>query len=263
MRINRPASKHEITAIVSTHPPIRFHAGSVNRKKFSGLEKIGSITVPAAAGANQKRASVGHSDAMAPPVMRAIKSEPPTARMFRKGLTGRFTSRPPKAMVRSSGNSSRCARLRREKTPRRTQKVTAAKAAKIPHCSANCRTNTPPYPSDRNQSNSTQYESMVRLPRKTTAMIARRTRNLRLRRRGGSARFGQSIDSCIFFLHLAHVRLPYYQEFVATRETHSAEPPFITRFIGRVFYTLIFLNWLCSERRLADLALHGGWAHMA
>ncbi len=53
------------------------HAGRVNRKKFSGLPKIGSTTPPVVRGAYQKSASVGHSTIMPAPVAAAMARETP------------------------------------------------------------------------------------------------------------------------------------------------------------------------------------------
>ena len=64
-----------ITASVSIQPAIRSQAGSVKRKKFRGLPKIGSTTLPEVRGANQKSASVVHSAAIAAPVVSAISSD--------------------------------------------------------------------------------------------------------------------------------------------------------------------------------------------
>src|ERR1035438_5036402 len=69
MRMNTAAIRQVTTAMVSSQPAIRFHAGSVKRKKSTGKPKIGSETAPAACGVNQNSASVGHSPAMAPPVV--------------------------------------------------------------------------------------------------------------------------------------------------------------------------------------------------
>ena len=44
MRIKKTASTQTITASVSSQPAMSCHAGRVNRKKFSGLPKIGSTT---------------------------------------------------------------------------------------------------------------------------------------------------------------------------------------------------------------------------
>src|SRR5208337_3126723 len=68
--------------------------------------------------------------------------------------------------------------------PYRMTNVAAAKAVKIPHRRLSVFQNTSAYPSDLNQSRSTQYENAVRLPntmQATTAMTIRKRR----RRRGG------------------------------------------------------------------------------
>jgi hypothetical protein len=62
------------------------HAGRVNRKKFSGLPKIGSTTPPVVRGAYQKSASVGHSAIMPAPVAAAMTSETPSAMRRRTRL---------------------------------------------------------------------------------------------------------------------------------------------------------------------------------
>ena len=75
------------------------HAGRVKRKKFSGLPKIGSTTLPVARGAYQKSARVGHSAIMPAPVAAAITSETPSAIRRSTGSTGSFNGCPPMKIV--------------------------------------------------------------------------------------------------------------------------------------------------------------------
>src|SRR5271156_5580444 len=64
-----------MTDSVSSQPTMRCHAGRANRKKLSGLPKIGSAALLTARGAYQNSASVGHSSIIAAPVTPAITSE--------------------------------------------------------------------------------------------------------------------------------------------------------------------------------------------
>ena len=75
------------------------HAGRVNRKKFSGLPKIGSMTPPVGRGAYRKSASVAHSAIMPAPVAAAMASDTPSAKRRKTGSTGNFTGRPPIRIV--------------------------------------------------------------------------------------------------------------------------------------------------------------------
>ena len=93
---------------------------------------------------------------MAPPVMTATSSEPPIEMMRSTGLSDSFTSWPAIKTVWSLGRSSRWARLRAEKIPNKMRNVSAAKHAKMPHCSPRAFQNTSPYPSELNHSKSTQ-----------------------------------------------------------------------------------------------------------
>src|SRR5258705_2896711 len=79
IKMKKTASAQVITLSVSSHPAMSCHAGKLNRKKSSGLLKIGSITPLLVRGANQKRASVGHSTITAPPVAAAITRQNPQA----------------------------------------------------------------------------------------------------------------------------------------------------------------------------------------
>src|SRR5437667_7802075 len=84
MRMKKTASTQVITASVRSQPARSCQAGRVNRKKFSGLPKIGSTTPPVVRGAYQKRASVGHSTMMPAPVAAAMASETPSATRRRR-----------------------------------------------------------------------------------------------------------------------------------------------------------------------------------
>ena len=101
MRMKTTASMQVITASVSSHPAMSCHAGRVKRKKFSGLPKIGSKTLPplVVRGAYQKSASVGHSTIMPAPVAAAMTSETPSAMRRRTGSTGSFNGCPPMKIV--------------------------------------------------------------------------------------------------------------------------------------------------------------------
>ena len=77
MRMKKTATAQTMMARVSSQPEISCQAGRAKRKKLSGLPKIGSMTLPMAAGAFQKRASVGHSPIMPAPVTRAMMADPP------------------------------------------------------------------------------------------------------------------------------------------------------------------------------------------
>ena len=136
MRTKKAASTQVRMASVSSQPAMSCHAGRVNRKKFSGLPKIGSktLTPPVARGAYQKRASVGHSTIMLAPVATAITSETPSAMRRRTGSTGSFTCCVPMVIVWPLGKSGRCARFRARNDPYRMRNVAAVKAAKITHC---------------------------------------------------------------------------------------------------------------------------------
>src|SRR6202044_106695 len=107
--------------------------GRANKKKFSGLPKIGSTTPPVAGGAYQKRASVGHYPIIPPPVAAATASETPSAITRRTGSTGSFTGRPPMRIVWPLGKSERCTRFRARNEPYRIRNVAAAKVANTPH----------------------------------------------------------------------------------------------------------------------------------
>ena len=154
MRIKKTARAQTITASVSNQPTISCHAGRANRKKFSGLPKIGSVT-PEFAGAYQKSASVGHSADIAPPVAAAMTSETPRAMRRNTPSTGSFNGCPPMTIVWPLGKSGRCARFKARNDPYKTRNVTAVNAAKIPHCRPSFFQNTSAYPSDANQSTST------------------------------------------------------------------------------------------------------------
>ena len=67
------------------------HAGRVNRKKLSGLPKIGSTAPPLACGENQTSANVVHFVDMAPPVAMAITRDTMSAMIRRTRSTGSFT----------------------------------------------------------------------------------------------------------------------------------------------------------------------------
>ena len=154
MRMKKAASAQTITASVSSQPAMSCHAGRVNRKKFTGLPKIGSTTL-AVRGAYQKSASEGHSAIMAAPVAAATASEMTTAMRRRTGSTGSFTGCPPMRIVCPSGKSGRCARLSATNDPYRMRNVAAPKAAKTSHCKVSDFQNTSPYPNDPNHSRST------------------------------------------------------------------------------------------------------------
>ena len=137
MRMKKTASRQVITASVSSQPAMSCHAGRVNRKKFSGLPKIGSTTLPSWRGAHTKRARASAT----PPSCRrrlpaAMASETPSAMRRRTGSTGSFSGCPPMKIVWPLGKSGRCARFRARNDPYRMRNVTAVKAAKIPHCKA-------------------------------------------------------------------------------------------------------------------------------
>src|ERR1700733_5784078 len=133
MMMKKTAAIHVMMASVSSQPEISCHAGSVKRKKFSGLPKIGSTTLPVARGAYQKSASVGHSDIMPAPVTRAMISDPTKASKRNAGSAGRLTGCPPKKIVWLLGKAGRCARFRAANDAYRTKKVAAAKSAKMLH----------------------------------------------------------------------------------------------------------------------------------
>ena len=133
-RRKKTASAQVITANVSSQPAMSCHAGKVNRKKFRGLPKIGSITPPVAGGTYKKSASVGHSAIIPAPVASAIASEIPIAMSRRTGSTGNLTGCWPMNIVWPLGKSGRCARFRARNDPNRMRNVAAAKTAKIPHC---------------------------------------------------------------------------------------------------------------------------------
>jgi hypothetical protein len=97
--MKKAASAQAIRLSVSNHPEMSCHAGKANRKKFSGLPKIGSTMPLLVRGANQKSASVGHSPVMVAPVAAAMTSETPSAMSRRTGSTGSFTGCPPMRMV--------------------------------------------------------------------------------------------------------------------------------------------------------------------
>src|SRR5437588_12349653 len=78
-RMKKTARAQVITLSVSSHPAMSCHAGKLNRKKSSGLVKIGSTKQLLVRGANQKRASDGHSVIMAPPVTAATMRTSPHA----------------------------------------------------------------------------------------------------------------------------------------------------------------------------------------
>ena len=94
--INATATTHTMTASVSSQPRMSCHAGRVNRKKLSGRPKMGSVMLPVACGANQKRASVGHSCIIAVPERTAAASEPTMPTMRSTGSMERFTGCPPR-----------------------------------------------------------------------------------------------------------------------------------------------------------------------
>ena len=145
-----------MTARVSSQPRRSCHAGRVKRKKLSGRPKIGSMMLPAACGAYQKRARVGHSCIIAVPVSNATASEPKNPTMRSTGSMERLTGCPPRMIWRSLGRLAWLARLRAENAPYRMANVATAKSAKTPHCSRHDVQKTSLYPSERNQSRSTQ-----------------------------------------------------------------------------------------------------------
>ena len=130
---NKAEAIQTITASVTSQPIISCHAGSVKRKKFSGLPKIGSAMFPLELGAYQKRASDGHSDCIAAPVAREISSAMPMAAKCSTRPTGSSMERPAKKIVWLSGKSAEWARLRARNAPKIIRNVSAAKAAKVPH----------------------------------------------------------------------------------------------------------------------------------
>ncbi len=70
------------------------HAGKVKRKKFSGLPKIGSATLPVACGAYQNSASVGQFAIIPKPVTHAMTMETQKEMTRRTGWTDRFIGSP-------------------------------------------------------------------------------------------------------------------------------------------------------------------------
>ena len=93
------------------------HAGSVNRKKFNGLPKIGSATPPVACGAYQKSANVGRCAIRAKPVTPANTMEMPSEMTRKAGWTDqadRLAREDERAKIRQVGlmsppYSSKCA----------------------------------------------------------------------------------------------------------------------------------------------------------
>ena len=72
---NNTATAQIAIAKVRSQLLISCHAGKVNRKKFSGLPKIGSATPPVACGAYQNSASIGQSAINPKPVTHAMTME--------------------------------------------------------------------------------------------------------------------------------------------------------------------------------------------
>src|SRR5258705_13402066 len=70
------------------------HAGNVNRKKFSGLPKIGSAALPIACGAYQDSASVGQSAIKPNPVTHAMTMETQKEMTRRTAWTDRLIGSP-------------------------------------------------------------------------------------------------------------------------------------------------------------------------
>jgi hypothetical protein len=87
--MKKTASTHVVTASMSSQPLMSCHAGRVNRKKFSGLPKIGSTTPPVARGAYHRSANFGHSVIIEAPVAPATASDTPNAA---KRITGSSVS---------------------------------------------------------------------------------------------------------------------------------------------------------------------------
>src|SRR5580704_13469984 len=88
---NTAAATQMITDSVSSQPSTSSTAGSVNRKKFSGLPKMGSATGPAACGAYQNSASVGQSEDMDAPLIPAMMIEATMPTMRSTGSTEKLT----------------------------------------------------------------------------------------------------------------------------------------------------------------------------
>ena len=98
MMRNNTATAQVVIASVSSQLSMSCHAGNVNRKKFSGLPKIGSATLPVACGAYQKRASVGHCAIRAKPVTPANTMEMHSEMTRRAGWTDRLIGWPAMTM---------------------------------------------------------------------------------------------------------------------------------------------------------------------
>ena len=94
MMRNNTATAQSAIASVSSQLSMSCHAGSVNRKKFNGLPKIGSATLLVACGAYQNSASVGHSAISAKPVTPAKKMETHSEMTRRAGWTDRLIGWP-------------------------------------------------------------------------------------------------------------------------------------------------------------------------
>ena len=90
MMRNNTATAQVAIASVRSQLLMSCHAGKVKRKKFSGLPKIGSATLPVACGAYQNSASVGHSAINAKPVTPAKTMETPKEMTRRAGWTDRL-----------------------------------------------------------------------------------------------------------------------------------------------------------------------------
>src|ERR1700730_9296591 len=91
---NSTATAQTAIATVRSQLLTSCHAGKVNRKKFNGLLKIGSATLPVACGAYQNSASVGQSAIIANPVTHAITMEMQKERTRRTGRTDRLIGSP-------------------------------------------------------------------------------------------------------------------------------------------------------------------------
>jgi hypothetical protein len=94
MMRNDTATAQVVIASVSSQLSMSCHAGRVNRKKFSGLPKIGSATLPVACGAYQKSASVGHCAIRAKPVTPANTIKMHSEMTRRAGWTDRLIGWP-------------------------------------------------------------------------------------------------------------------------------------------------------------------------
>ena len=149
IRIKRTARMQVITDSVSSQPRRSCHAGSANRKKFSGLPKIGSAMLLAAGGMCQKSASVAHSPLIAAPVANATTTEKMSAMVRRTGSTGSRTGFPPIRIVWPSGRSGRWARFRAMNDPYRMTSVAAAKTRKTSHRRFRVLKKTSPWPRPR------------------------------------------------------------------------------------------------------------------